>query len=303
MTAIIGFNCTDGVVMAADTEESFGETGDKAYAHKLFPVERKNANLCVAGAGSGHLIDYAKEKIVATLEGAKDNAEFEIKLAELLNNLYAGEFSRYPVSSPSHLAVQLLVGVQFRKESDSSKWGGPTLFECESNLVTQVPLARGRILGAGELLKETAIQFAGWGLTAPLAEWASLYIIHEAKRRYGGIGGKTHTCTIWADGKKMIYPMGKDVRDKESILEVLPRITQLLMLSLDPSVNDSKSKDLFDAAKAWLANARRELKEIKQGRNARKSDSIIIHDREMRKFIKQLQASTQQTSQKSEQKQ
>jgi hypothetical protein len=53
------------------------------------------------------------------------------------------------------------------------------------------------------LLKETTAQCAGWGLSAALAEWTSIYIIYEAKRRYGGISGKTHTCTIWQDGRKM----------------------------------------------------------------------------------------------------
>jgi hypothetical protein len=114
----------DGVVIAADTEESYGESGDKAYANKLFPVERKHARLCVAGAGAGYLIDYAKDKIVRAVEIAKNNAEFESKLSETLNALYAdeGEFRRYPVSSPHYLAIQLLVGVHFRKQSDPSKW-------------------------------------------------------------------------------------------------------------------------------------------------------------------------------------
>jgi hypothetical protein len=303
MTAIAGFNCVDGIVLAADTEESYGESGDKAYANKLFPVERKHANLCVAGAGTGYLIDYAKEKIISALEDTKNNAEFEIRLSEVLNALYAddGEFRKYPVASPAYLAIQLLVGVQFRKESDPSKWEESTLFECESNLVTQVPLGRGRILGAGELLKETASQFTGWGLSAALAEWTSFYIIYEAKRRYGGIGGKTHTCTIWADGKKMVYPMGKDARDKEAVLDDgLPRITQLLMLSLDPAVSDSRSKDLFNAVRIWVANARKELKKISMGRHKKKTDSIAISSREMESFIRKLRSATPSISQKSE---
>jgi hypothetical protein len=209
MTAIAGFNCVDGVVLAADTEETY-QQDNKAYSHKLFPVERRHCNLCVAGSGTAYLIDYAKEKIVSAVEsGSSNNADFEARLTELLNSLYREEFSRYPVDSKSQLEIQLLVGVQFVQESDTSKWAKPALFECQSNLVTQVPMGRSRILGAGELLKEIAIQLAGWGLTASLAEWASIHIIHEAKRRFGGVGGKTHTCTIWTDGTKMSYPLGR----------------------------------------------------------------------------------------------
>ena len=215
----------------------------------------------------------------------------------MLNSLYSGEFRNYP---SENIAIQLLVAVQLRSQSDESKWGESTLFECESNLVTQVPLGRGRILGSGELLKETVNQFAGWGLTASLAEWVSTYVTYEAKRRYGGIGGKTHTCTIWNDGKKMVYPMGRDVQAKEAVLEGLPRVMQLLMLSLESSVSDSRAGDLFEAVKIWRSKARKELKKIQQGRHKKKSDFIEIPAREFEKFIKQLNSPTQSVSRKSE---
>jgi hypothetical protein len=297
MTAIIGFNCVDGVVLAADTEEVYGESHDKAYAHKLFPVERDTANLCVAGAGPGYLIDYAKDQIVNVLETCKDNLEAKDELSKVLNSLYSGEFKNYP---SENIAIQLLVGVQLRSHSERSKWGESTLFECESNLVTQVPLGRGRILGSGELLKETVNQFAGWGLTASLADWVSTYVTFEAKRRYGGIGGRTHTCTIWNDGRKMVYPMGRDVQDKEAVLEGLPKVMRLLMLSLEPSVNDSRAGDLFEAVKIWRSKARKELKNIQQGRHKKKSDFIQIPSREFEKFIKHMNAATQSVSRKSE---
>jgi hypothetical protein len=301
MTAIAGFLCADGVVIAADTEENYGDAGDKAYSHKLFPIERPQANLCVAGAGTGYLIDYAKEQIISIAEsGVKNNAEFKLKLAAELNRLYNEEFKHYPVDSPRHLAIQLLVGIQLRKEADASTWAEPMLFECESNLVTNVIMGRSRILGAGELLKEVAIQFAGWGLTPALAEWASIYIIHEAKRRYGGIGGKTHTCTLWSDGKKMSHTLGKNILEKEAILDGMTRTSQLLMLSLDPSVSDSKAGDFVDAGKTWLKVARRELQNLQKGRGS-KAGSITINCREMRSFFRKLQATSKPSaSRKSE---
>jgi hypothetical protein len=290
MTAIAAFNCVDGVVLAADTEETY-QQDNKAYSHKLFPVERPHWNLCLAGSGSAYLIDYAKDKIVSAVEsGIKNNVDFEIRLTDLVNTFYREEFSRYPVDSKSQLEIQLLIAVHFVQESDPSKWARPALFECQSNLVTRVPLGRSRILGVGELLTELATQFAGWHLTANLAEWASLYIIHEAKRRFGGVGGKTHTCIMWADGKKMKYQLGRYVREKEAILEAFARISQLLVLSLEPSVTESKSKDFIDAAKAWLANARREMRNIEREYEKRKTTSVVIHDREIRKMIRRLKS-------------
>jgi hypothetical protein len=148
-----------------------------------------------------------------------------------------------------------------------------------------------------------AIQFAGWGLTASLAEWASIYVIHEAKRRYGGVGGKTHTCTIWANGTKMSYSLGRYVREKEAVLEAFARVGQLLMLSLEPSVPDNKSKDFIDAGKTWLANARQYVKNIEHEYEKKKYTSIVIHDREIRKMMKQLKSAIPPASRKSKSEQ
>jgi hypothetical protein len=283
MTAITGFNCRDGVVIAADTEESYG-VGDKAYAHKLFPVERSNSRLCVAGSGSGYLIDYANEQIVSALDsGIKTVAEFESSLKSTLDELYREKFKLYPVGSPSELMIQLLIGVQFSNEANPPIWERPALFECQSNLVTQIRKTKHScILGAGELLKEIGIQLAGWGLETKQAEWASTYLILQAKRRYGGVGGKTHIFTIRTDGT-FSYNRGTNIHDKETVLESFARTSQLLMLSLDTSVTDARSKDFFDAVRNWLASARRHLQKLE--REKPKHASIEIRSREIDKLL------------------
>ena len=52
MTAIAGFNCADGVVISADSEETY--TDNKVYTHKLFPVVGAHWKAGVAGAGLGY---------------------------------------------------------------------------------------------------------------------------------------------------------------------------------------------------------------------------------------------------------
>src|SRR5580658_3013723 len=215
MTALAGFNCRDGVVIAADTEESYSGGVDKAYAHKLFPAERPNSRLCVAGSGNGYLIDYANEQIVSALDsGIKTVAEFQSSLKKTLDEMYQTKFNLYPVGSPSELAIQLLVAVQFSNEATAPIWDRPTLFECQSNLVTVIGKTKHScVLGAGELLKETGIQLTGWGMDTKLAEWASFYLIHQAKRRYGGVGGKTHVFTMRSDGT-FTYNRGTNIYEK-----------------------------------------------------------------------------------------
>jgi hypothetical protein len=286
VTAIAGFNCIDGVVISADTEETYGS--DKVYTHKLFPFVRPAWRACVAGSGSGYLIDYAKEKIVAAIEaGLKNTNEVESSLGQILDGLYRNEFKQFPVASPSELGIQLLVAVQFVSELDGSVWMEPALFECQSNLVTRVKQRQSRVFGVGELLKELGAHFADWGLTAALAEWASIYLIHDAKRRFGGVGGRTHTFRMMQNGEYVDRP-GADIPQKEQIFETLARTQQLLTISLSPAVSDDKSKDFLDAVKKWVGDARREIKKLERQRGKIKHNQIVIHDRALKKMMRKL---------------
>ena len=306
MTAIAGFNCVDGVVLAADSEETYGDL--KMYAHKLFPFERDTWRVGIAGAGPSYFIDYAKDKIIAALHGEiRDENDFHDSVSKILDGLYKNEFKRYPSEKPTDLVMQLLVGVQFLNQSDSS-WTSPALFECQSNLVTKVKLGQSRVFGMGEFIKELGVQFADWKLTAELAEWACICVIYEAKRRFGGVGGKTHVFRMMKDGT-WADRLGQGIPETEVILEILPKIHQLIAFSISPLVSDSKSRDLLDAVKRWLAAARRELKDLEVRRRKQKFRIIDIRDREldkMMKYIAKLQADesdpepTQSASQKSE---
>jgi hypothetical protein len=279
--------------MAADTEESYGD--NKAYANKLFPVERVNSRLCVAGSGLGYLIDYANERIVSILDsGTKTVSDFESALKSILDELYSEKFRIYPVESPSDLRIQLLIGVQFSSETDTPTWSLPALFECQSNLVTPIKRTKQScILGVGELLKEIGLQLAGWGLETRQAEWASIYLIQQAKRRYGGIGGKTHIYTMRTDGT-FSYNRGRNHYEKEAVLEAFTRTCQLLMLSLDTSVPDARSRDFLDAARKWLVSARQHLQKLERGKP--KHASVEIRSREIDKMLRQIRSARRSAS-------
>ena len=255
MTAIAAFRCTNGLVMAADTEESYPD--NKVYTFKLFPFDRDGKRMCIAGSGIGYLIDYAKDEIASTLDSGISNvADFEKNLRRIMRELYETHFKLYPVDHDSERQIQLLVAVQFVDEANSSSWLEPALFECQSNLVTvpKNPAQRSRILGVGELLQETARQFAYWGLDVELAERVCLYLMYEAKRRLAGVGGKTHIFKMRNDGT-FDYYRGRHIGEQESVLVGFNGITQLLLLALEPSLPTNKADDLIGTARKWLKEA------------------------------------------------
>jgi hypothetical protein len=286
MTAIVGFTCRDGLVIASDTEESYGEV--KAYTHKLFPSERPRARLCIAGAGIGYLIDYVNERVVDALDSRITTVSaFRASLVEILEKLYENKFHHYPVESEAELRIQLLIGVQFASDATPPVWTHPALFECQASLVTPIGRTkRSCILGVGEVLKQTGIEFAGWGLTVSLAEWASIYLIHEAKRRLGGVGGNTHTFVMRTDGT-FSYGLGKNIMEKEALLQAFARTNQLFMLSLDPSVPDSRAKDFVDAGVKWLRDARRVMQKLER-EGSKVKPPIEIRSGEIEKIMRKI---------------
>lgn len=287
MTAICAFKCSDGLVMAADTEETYPD--NKVYAFKLFPFERKGKRMCIAGSGIGYLIDYAKDEIASALDcGLTNVAEFEKSLRRIMRELYERDFALYPVDHDSERQIQLLVAVQFVNESDSSSWLEPALFECQSNLVTapKNPAQRSRILGVGALLQETARQFASWTLNVELAERVSLYLMYEAKRRLAGVGGKTHIFTMRNDGTFEYY-RGKHLGEQEAVLAGFNGVAQLLLFALEPSVPGTKADDFINTAKTWLKGARRYIAKAEQGKVVNPS-VITIQNKEISKIMKKL---------------
>jgi hypothetical protein len=297
MTAIAGFACADGVVIAAEAEETYQD--NKVYTNKLFHSTRETWKAGIAGSGSGYLIDYAKEKIFHAIDAGNPSTvtECESRISQILDGLYRNEFTAFPISQKSDLMVQLLISVQFAKDGN---WGEAVLFESQANLVTRLKRGQAKILGVGELLKETASQLSNWGLTAELAEWASIYLIHDAKRRFGGVGGWTQVHTLLDNGT---HKMRADtsIAQIEVLLGIAPRIEQLLMLSLCPSITDDKSKDFIDAVKTWFSAARKEIKKIHKDHATAKYRKITIGSREMEKFVKGITKGTKRSaSQKSE---
>jgi hypothetical protein len=289
VTAIAAFQCSDGLVMAADTEETYPD--NKVYTFKLFPFDREGKRLCVAGSGIGYFIDYAKDQIASALDSGVTNvADFEKRLRLIMREAYKKDFNLYPVDHQSERQIQLLVGVQFTDESNASSWLPPTLFECQSNLVTVLtnPAQRGRILGTGMLLNETAVQFSNWGLNVKLAELVSFHIMHEAKRRLAGVGGKTHIFTMRNDGTFGYY-RGKHLAEVEAVLTGFTGISQLLLLALEPSVSDSKANDFLDTAKKWIKDARRYLTKVEQGKIT--SPTVVtMQSREIKKMMRRLRS-------------
>ncbi len=224
MTIAVGFCCRDGIVLAADTKESYGQD-DHTYVDKLSLLSQTEVgNRCqggLVGAGEGYLVDYiiprikamvARGKYMSGGESAWTIESFTLALEKLMAEIYASKaIKAYPHSSATDLYCSILIAIQFNLER-------PALFVVNSSLVTQVK-NEAKIIGYGPM-QEMATEMHRLYLTAEEASTAALYLIYDAKRRYGAAGGVVHILKL-SGGSRQDFERTWDQPAKESLFNDL----------------------------------------------------------------------------------
>jgi hypothetical protein len=249
VTICAGILCSDGIVLSADTQESYGS--EKSYVSKLFPCNMPHARLIVAGSGIGPLIDYAKDKIFEFSASNPEitKQEFKSCLGDLMNELYENEFRRYPLDQ--NKATDLLVAVQLRNEA-------PFMLVVDSTLVSE---ATSRVIGIG-LMTPIAAQFQGMGLTCGQAMWACMYMVREAKLRYEGVGGNTQIIGI--RNNEIVTERNWDMPQREQFLGRMEPIMRLLFIAMVPASSDHLLDAILETTEELVRHSRKELTGIDQ---------------------------------------
>ena len=200
MTIAAGLACPDGIVIAADTKESYGES-DHTYINKIEVARHfiehsrrpktQAAYAAIVGSGDAALVDHIVGHIKKTFQDSvnADLSVFRQSLFELMPKLYASDaIAAYPHSEPSDLYTQLLVAARPNYRENA------TLFLINSSLIEEV--TRGvRIIGCGTM-QETAQELDLLSLNMYDSATAALYLIYEAKRHYSYVGGVTHIYSL-----------------------------------------------------------------------------------------------------------
>jgi len=200
VTIAAAFACHDGIVIAADTKESYGES-DHTYVNKIEVVQHitppahrprtESAYAAIVGSGDGYLVDHIVGQI-KNIFHANANAGLDVfrhALVELMPRLYASEaFTSYPHSDVTDLYTQLLVAARpnYREKAG--------LFLINSSLVDEVHSGV-RIIGCGTM-QEAAHELDVMNLDMSDSATAALYLIYEAKRHYSSVGGVTHVYSL-----------------------------------------------------------------------------------------------------------
>lgn len=201
VTIGIGFKCSDGILLATDTQYTRG--GIKSHGPKLFdlvePVKHPDVSVLVAGAGSVPFMKLAIDKIEERLAKTADPSLDDVKV--LVEDVLVRVFTDHIYPIPEYKQSQdfeLMLGVWTKRD-------GYGLFTTALTAVTQVAKEGTGYccIGSGIPLSEYALELSYQdGLNVENAKFLAIFCIKAAKDHVGSCGGATKIHTLTNDGMR-----------------------------------------------------------------------------------------------------
>ena len=253
MTLIAGLKCVDGIVLAADTEESTYLT--RGRARKLLTrtfskgKKTKPVVVAIAGAGSAALIDSAVEQVFEAVEGANGSTvgKLKVTIREALLEFYRHHVSAYPTRDPMDNVIDLICAVRAAN-------GELALYRASGPLISTVPGFA--LCGSGEIIRHIVEELYQPTIAVPRAVALMLHTLNLGKRYVPGVGGDSEIVTLMADGIPAQEHV-KGIKIKEHHLDQFNHLIGELLLQFP---DGSIAPDAFAAAMAQVTNEVQQLR-------------------------------------------
>ena len=230
MTAIVGMKYFDGILMLADSEESFGNIG-KSESDKLcrfgFLGEANNVGTVITGgAGDAHFIDCANQELAAFLNSSFDGAaSIHANISKFAFQFWVDSIQPFNGFEQSYIPeFDMLIAVNYKQKTELFNWKKNKVLYVSSNAAC---------VGAGELqihpmLRD--IQDLQSNVEAML--FYGIRILRHAKRLVQSVGGQTEAMALDDDGATTIYGRStvKKIEDVELNLDNF--VHKLIYLSI-----------------------------------------------------------------------
>lgn len=193
MTIIAGFQCSDGILMCSDTEESVSEDS-KSQMRKVPFFRLSGMSVAIGGAGDGALIEYIIQDLVKQLS----TRPFDWTTAEKWFDNYARTiFNRHmrPYTGlPRELFpdVSFLIAVVMDGESRLFKW--------ERNFAYVVPPMKHESIGIGTIQSQELLSEIKFSLPFSRMLLFAVRVMQKVKQLVRGCGGKTEVSFMDCSG-------------------------------------------------------------------------------------------------------
>ena len=258
MTIAAGFPCSDGIVLCADTQETYGNLL-KINTSKIiaFPPDTSAypLRLMIAGAGNGPFIDKVASELwkrlikdtPQTIEEACDSIDQTMKdvHAEFGQIFQQGQVPE----------IELIISLCVNSQLQLLKCIGPIVNDATPYVTVGLGLY---------LANYISDRMFAPGVDTSFAEILAIYLIDQAKEYIDGCGGQTHVYTISRDGsiKRMdrmdIVLIGNHMRHLDRCA------ASVLMSYPDLELSDEQLKHRVEGFMTLAQNLRREQREDRQ---------------------------------------
>ena len=253
MTIAAGFNCSDGVVLCADTQETRRQIlkvrVPKLVRRPELDYENSDRKALFSGAGEGPFIDKLINRAwKAALHADADIGTVADAMEESIKNThqeYAG------IYQPGYLPeVQLIYGLWVK--------GYPTrLFASVGPVVN--PVESHECVGIGEVLARFIADrmFVPGITTSRMAEILSVYLLEQCKDYVDGCGGESVVAILKGDGTLKALQFA----DVQYIMLILGQLDayagSILLRGADPDISDEEFENVMKTSLAMVKHTRR----------------------------------------------
>ncbi len=258
MTAIVGLQCTDGVLLLADTEETISQES-KSECDKLSMIQCPYGRIVSGGAGTAHFIEYAEQvferEFLTSNRGWPEVLTDANALMRRIKRDTVGSYKGFPIEMIPESAT-LLTAINVS--------GRTLLYRWQDNMALAINPSTHDSIGIGinqtrSLLRDIHIRM---GADAML--FYGVRVMNQAKRRVNGVGGKTEAVVLHHDGTLGYFSTGITAQIEELVVDVDAFTNRsLLSLIVDVYSKEEEFEHLLSQVADKIKNFRKSYRELR----------------------------------------
>lgn len=258
MTAIVGLQCTDGVLLLADTEETISQES-KGECDKLSVLQFPHGRMVMGGAGTSHFIDYAEQTIERDfLKTSRTWPEILVDANSLFRKINRDTLGFYKGFASELVpdGIALLTAINSDGHTILCRWQNDSVVAIDPRRHDSVGCG---VYEAHDLLRDINIRMGADGML-----FYGVRVMKQAKRRVNGVGGKTEAVVLHHDGTVGYFSTGVTAQIEELVVDV-DTFTNGSFLSLIADIysKDQEFEGLLEQVAEKIRSYRQRYKQLR----------------------------------------